>query len=269
MVQIPLAHSCPFCNSPSFKKNGKYKDAQRYKCHNCARSFKDTTNTALHWLHHKTKIVKYFDALHTGLSVRKAAAVAGICKNTSFNWRHKFLASLHSESDIKNKSNAVTNLGLLTLPYSQKGRRKLPEKDNSPRRSVLINHHNQIKIVVVSTKHPVKHIAQEFLKIKPAIVAVVESKKLLARALQTTEGVNKLLRRDLEDLEKRKTKAVILNLQIWLDRFRGVASKYLQQYWNWYSALNNFRYFKTEKDMLFRLFVTGRAYADYRMLKAA
>ena len=43
-----IVEECPHCHSNHIIKKGKYKNRQRYKCKDCNKFFKDTSNTVLH-----------------------------------------------------------------------------------------------------------------------------------------------------------------------------------------------------------------------------
>lgn len=120
MVQYPRAFDCPYCSSISNVRRGTVKNIQVYTCRSCGKSFRDTTNTSLHRLHKKDKVAKYLQAMRLGLSVRKAAAYAGVSKNTSFAWRHKFLCSASLMSRPK-ETRAVLSASLVNHALFSKG----------------------------------------------------------------------------------------------------------------------------------------------------
>jgi len=61
--------TCPYCQSLHYKKNGKDKEVQKYKCTNCDRSFTAYTGT---WLAHiqKAFIDTVFKVNETGQKLR-------------------------------------------------------------------------------------------------------------------------------------------------------------------------------------------------------
>ena len=86
---------CPRCNSKKVRKNGFNKTMQRFFCADCNKSFSASTNTITHSSKKTLEIwQKYVDCMISGLSVRKSAAICGICKDTAFKWRHKILDAL-------------------------------------------------------------------------------------------------------------------------------------------------------------------------------
>ncbi|MDB5934809.1 MAG: transposase, partial [Massilia sp.] len=92
-------HACPRCRSLRVHRDGHADGLQRYRCVGCGRSFNALTGTPLARLRHRTKWLPYLDCMLQSDTVRRAAALVGIHKNTSFRWRHRFLhSSKHDRS---------------------------------------------------------------------------------------------------------------------------------------------------------------------------
>ena len=87
---------CPRCGTHSIRKHGFCLGIQRYQCKKCRRTFNETVNTPLHWIHNKQKMVQYAGTLPEHLSIAKKALQIGVSLNTSFTWRHKILSSFMS-----------------------------------------------------------------------------------------------------------------------------------------------------------------------------
>jgi len=84
---------CPHCAAGSPVRFGHANGLQRYKCHACRRTFNALTGTPLAGLRHREAWRVYAQALIDGESVRRSAAKAGVHRNTAFRWRHRFLAA--------------------------------------------------------------------------------------------------------------------------------------------------------------------------------
>jgi len=82
---------CPKCQSPRVVRNGHANGLQRYQCRGCAVTFNALTGTPLARLRQRVKWLGQAQALHAGLSVRKAAAEMGVHRTTAFRWRHRFV----------------------------------------------------------------------------------------------------------------------------------------------------------------------------------
>jgi len=96
LAQIDRAFSehprCPHCQDEHVAKWGRVKGLQRYRCEACRRQFTPLTNTPLSGLRKREKWGAYLEAMEDGLSVRKAAQRIGVNHKTTFLWRHRFLA---------------------------------------------------------------------------------------------------------------------------------------------------------------------------------
>ena len=80
---------CPHCHA----RNG----AQRYFCPNSRRTFCASTGTALeHTLKPRSTWELLIRCMVERRTVRDAAQICGICRTTSFLWRHKILDSLQN-----------------------------------------------------------------------------------------------------------------------------------------------------------------------------
>lgn len=85
--------NCPHCAAGSPVRFGHANGLQRYQCHACRRTFNALTGTPLAGLRHREAWRVYAQALIDGESVRRSAAKAGVHRNTAFRWRHRFLAA--------------------------------------------------------------------------------------------------------------------------------------------------------------------------------
>ena len=83
---------CPKCQALRVVRNGQADGLQRYKCRGCGVTFNALTGTPLARLRHRDKWIEQAQAMHEGLSVRKAATRMDVHRITAFRWRHRFLA---------------------------------------------------------------------------------------------------------------------------------------------------------------------------------
>lgn len=265
--QLPVAYSCPKCNSTNFIRFGKSKGAQRYKCKSCNRTFKDTTGTPTHGLHKKQKIDKYLEALRKGLSVRKAAKYVGISKNTAFTWRHKFLASLSAQSQPK-ESQAVAGMATIRMDYSAKGRQKPPEKRTNQSKSILITTETKLIIKKLphkkSTKEATKTITNNIAR---GYVATMPD-KLLTQAIKQQENITYIKTAQQANKHKIKASECVMIFEEWMLRFKGVATKYLQHYLSWHTTLHNSQQLKNEKEQFNNSAVNARSLSNFRKTSA-
>ena len=114
---------CPACRSAHFHRHGQAHGLQRYRCVPCRKTFNALTGTPLAHLHHKERWLAYADCLLNSFSVRKAAAQVAIHRNTSFRWRHRFLAL--AKTDRPRCLHGITEADEMYVLESQKGSRRL------------------------------------------------------------------------------------------------------------------------------------------------
>ena len=92
---------CPRCKARRVSRNGRRRGVQRYVCRSCGSTFNAATGTVLAATKKSVSVWEcYVECMVSGLSVRMSAEKCGISKSTSFIWRHKLLDALR-EKDAK------------------------------------------------------------------------------------------------------------------------------------------------------------------------
>lgn len=255
--------NCPHCEGHKFIRYGSDRGLQRYKCKHCSKTFKATTGTPLHRLHKAGKTNRYLKALKLGLSVRKAARFTGISNKTAFAWRHKFLSSL-AQTPVLKSENALTGISIIKLAYSAKGRKKQAEKHQTPSRSMIICHAGQTLLQQLPPLRSMHTAKKEINKWKN--IAKTPS-KFLTSAIKGISLPGKRINKFVEKEAVWATKKETNRIMKWMQRFRGVATKYLQQYWNWYTSMSYFEHFANGTEMFYRLCLNGKNTSIYFNLK--
>jgi transposase-like protein/IS1 family transposase len=245
---------CPHCNSSHTIHRGASKGVEQFTCKDCKRHFRGSYGTALFRIRRKDKWQAYLRLMEQGYSIKRAAKELGIAVQTSFNWRHKILASLQSTLPVK--IGGVVECDDFSLTQSSKGLRKLERK---PRKRGSDGHkQGSDKISVVTAVS----------RSKGTITAVVAARKISGKeAVKALEGrlepkavlitdengaynavsrknkqiIHKKVNSKLNQTQKPKDK---LHLQTvnnqhkqirdFLAPFNGVATKYLPNYLNWF-----------------------------------
>lgn len=114
---------CPHCHSSLINRHGKVNKMQRYRCKNCGKTFVATTATPLARLRYKELWLDYIRCMLDSKVLRVCAEECGINLNTSFRWRHRFLAL---PSTLKaNRLEGIIEANETLFPYSEKGSKKL------------------------------------------------------------------------------------------------------------------------------------------------
>ena len=114
---------CPHCAGDKLYRHGVYYGLQRYRCRQCRRSFNALTNTPLAFIRLRDKWLPFLQCMLGSMTVRAAAATTGIHRNTSFRWRHRFLAM--AKDDRPRPLQGVVEVDETYLLESQKGSRHL------------------------------------------------------------------------------------------------------------------------------------------------
>jgi len=85
---------CPHCQSTRTIKHGTDKqNNQRYLCKECRKTFSAITGSLLSYTKKQAyQWYLYIESLFHGDTIKRSAAIAGICEHTSLVWRHKILS---------------------------------------------------------------------------------------------------------------------------------------------------------------------------------
>jgi len=274
---------CPCCKSTRISKNGlNKKKIQTYVCKNCGKFFCDTTGSAIHKIQLKNKWYQFIELLFDGnyCSVRETARLVGISKNTSFRWRHKVLTAIK----LKVVSfNGIVELDDIHFNFSQKGRKHIPnprkrgksgkkagDNDLSVKVFAAMDRIDTLKLDVVrvgrlkakdirrtglevminpqtniltSDKHPsIKSFTKQMGFKHETFLAKNHSRKSIYHVNTINERANRLRHLINEDL-------------------KGVSTKYLANYTNWFKLVELEKYMKM--DYFDLSFHNCTAHSDY------
>lgn len=255
--------TCPHCSSTSIVRNGHKNNKQQYICKKCKKSFQASTGTPTHGLHHTNKIPIYIKALQQGMTIRVAAKYTGISNNTSFNWRHKFISSIKHTPLLANTENSKS-ITLITTPYNAKGRKKSPEKNRKSSKTLLIQQNGQISIDKLENINTNKQLIELISPLN--IISSVKKKELTI----STKNLNKnsiISQNQLKNQFLNNITKVENTLSQWMKKFRGVASKYLQQYWNWFAGLSNVKVLNNPQYFFAKLCFESHTLQMYKELR--
>lgn len=245
---------CPRCGSTRVRRWGWFSGRQRYRCVECRRTFSDLTSTPAAYVKKLERLAAYSDCLSEGLSVRRAAARVGVHPTTAFRWRHALLAGLYfSEPD---RLAGWIEFDWVLFPFSRKGQRKLsrpPRRRGIPHGSRT--HHRQVSVWVacdrrgraisgmeVAHRPPVNSVAADLaghVQTAPTFIARHGPLGPASAVAHRMGGRFFDLIRDAHAsdaiLGGVETAASFLHrLRDWMRRFRGVATRYLENYLRWH-----------------------------------
>ena len=257
LIDAVVPRACPHCRSSRLHRNGQADGLQRYRCVDCARSFNALTGTPVARLRHRSKWLSYLECMLQSGTVRRAAALVGIHKNTSFRWRHRFLAGARHDRSVPLEG--ITEADETYLLESQKGSRQLTRaprrRGGSARRRGLSHEHDCILVArdrsgrtvdFVTGRAPLKsaHLQRCLTPVvAPDILLVTDGHAaypVFARPAGIRHSAVTLsagLRVD-GVLHVQNVNAYHSRFKQWLRHFHGVASRYLPNYLGWRWALD-------------------------------
>ena len=88
----PRSTRCPHCANSALQRRGGYRGRYRYKCLSCLKTFNELTDTPLAGVRDADKMRLFAAQMaEGGVSLRKSAAALDISLATAFNWRHRII----------------------------------------------------------------------------------------------------------------------------------------------------------------------------------
>jgi len=260
---------CPHCGGDSIWRWGQRNKMQRYRCKVCKRTFNSLTNTPLAHLHKKELWLKYTECLKAGCSIREAASVCNVDKNTAFLWRHRFL---RNASEIKpQRLQVIVEVRELLLRKSLKGQRNIPRKKHKRGNKKAVLPEKE-RVFVVLARDRYTHTFDEVIEklsandLKPLLKKRITHDTLICSdnksAYRTFAHTNRYRHGYVQLSKGISVKKDIVHLRNvthyrnmfrwWMLRFHGVATKYLPNYLGWYRELDAFQQQIPARELLLR-----------------
>lgn len=267
-IRLSPVDTCPYCSSELLVKNGHRGAHQRYKCKVCHRTFTSTSGTSFHGI----KKIGQFEAyrklmLEQYLPIHVIAKQIGISIQTAFDWRHKILSGLNGSSKA---FSGITEIDDVWFLYSQKGRQGLTysrRRGGSKRQG---DNKFQVKLLVTADRESNKDFSVAKIgritksdierkvggKFNASCILVSDKHRSISafaksgnikhvnfKAAKHTAGEEYHVQ-NVNNLASR-IKGVVNQ------RLRGVSTKYLQNYSNWF-ALQEASKSEENKDLQIR-----------------
>lgn len=247
--------ACPHCANVELYRHGWVSGLQRYYCKHCRKTFNALTGTPLAHLRDKSKWLNYLATMMQSLTVRQSAANTDIHRNTSFRWRHRFLSWI--TQDRPAKLHGITEADETYILESNKGKRDLGRKARKRGGSAAQRGISTEQVCVLVARDRSGQTLDFITGNGPL------TKKLLVAALKPTLDTDALLVSDANPTYKtfcmaegishevvnlsegqrvrgahhvQNVNAYHSRLKRWLERFNGVATKYLSNYLGWQRA---------------------------------
>ena len=259
---LSTAPICPRCRCEYVTKAGVHNGRQVYKCKNCKYQFRETAKSLVYHLHKYPLILDYLKCMLEGKSLRACAREVGISLPTSFRWRHKILSAIQGlEGGIT--FSGITEADELLMQYSEKGRRyKSPEEKEQAIKTI----HPNVAVLVMTDREGnllFKHTGENRVQnsqIKEELKRRVSENNLICfkpndefkQAVMESPGKKVIVRHKTKGLAIYSVNVAekkITNFLVWMMRFRGVATKYLQNYLMWFVVMNKYLKDNVESDI--------------------
>jgi transposase-like protein len=247
---------CPHCQGTSLYRHGVFYGLQRYRCRQCKRSFNALTNTPLAFIRLRDKWLPFLQCMLGSMTVRGAADAIGIHRNTSFRWRHRFLAM--AKDDRPKPLQGIVEADETYLLESQKGSRHLTRparrRGGTASRRGISREHDCILVARDRMRQTCDFVTGRgrvtAAQLKMCLLPVLSSNALLvtdgARAYSAFAEAAGIRHRALNIRAGDRGDQVIHIQSVngyhsrfkgWLRRFNGVASRYLPNYLGWQHEL--------------------------------
>lgn len=248
---------CPRCGSDEVHKWGKRNGRQRYRCQadDCGRTFNDFTDTPFaHTRRSWGKWAQYVECMLDGKSLRECAEEVGISLPASFRWRHVVLDALR-QLDEETELSGMVEVDETYFRYSEKGNKNLsrPPRKRGTKAPVSGKSRHHVCVLtgqdrtgeqfatVIDRGNP-KH-ANVFSGLLPHITddvtGLCSDGETAYERFCRLEGIphHHCEHGDADgpgDPHLGHVNNFHSQLKQWLEKFHGVATKYLNHYTSWF-----------------------------------
>lgn len=246
--------SCPICGDVErIVKNGKRAGSQRYICKHCKKSFMANTTSILERTHKSISVWKKFlECMVHGMSILKTAEICEINKNTAFAWRHKVLDALSQmveDTSLEGIVEADETFFILSYKGQKAGLPRKPKKRGESASKRGLSREQVCVPCAIDRKGKVISKISNLGRIQTQGLHRVFDGKIKNKSILCTDKASAYVRfsadNDLKLIQikggKEKLGIYHLNhanayhsgLKTFLKTFKGVSTKYLNNYLTW------------------------------------
>lgn len=242
-------------------KNGKRKNGtQKYKCKHCGSYFSESTNSLLTGTHKSIEVWESFlVCMNDELTLRESAERCGIHYNTAFFWRHKILNSLREDDNLSLGGIVESDETYFTLSFKGNHKRnpdfRYANGRTEARKRGYSNHTKGLSKELACVSCSVDRQSHSFGKVAGtgridlSELESVLSDRVLSGSILCTDG-NTIYRKYaknhdcvVKEIKGGKSKIGVYHLNTvnsyhstlksFVHQFKGVATKYLNNYLVW------------------------------------
>ena len=272
--------ACPYCHTRARRHGYTKNGSQRYFCPNCHRSFLAATGTLLEHSRKPKEIRdKFVQCMMERKTIRESARTCGICTATAFVWRHKYLDALQSMmASVKMDGVVEADEAFFRLSFKGDHRRSkfvMPReahrRGNDVHTRGLSSEQVCVPTAVTRQGLSVGKVGSLGTAKREAVMQVLEGhieeqSTLCTDSLKAYGYLATLLKVRHVAVETGKHMRKGLGIQcvnayhthlksMVEDRFRGVATKYLNNYIVWYNFVGHAKGTMTEKASILAEFI--------------
>ena len=248
--------TCPHCKSMHVIRNGHANGLQRYRCRECCKTFSALTGTPLNRLHKRGKWLDQAHALQDGQTLREIARVLQIHLSTAHRWRHRFLAAPKTVQPqaLTGIAEADETMFLLSFKGKRSGLDRKARKRGGKAAQRGLSH-EQVPVLVARDRAgatmdcvlKAMDMATLSVALKPFltkdVVLCTDGSKAFAGAARKLgiehHAVNLSAGIRVDGAwHVQNVNAYHSRLKAWVQKFRGVATCYLDNYLGWFRALD-------------------------------
>lgn len=278
---------CPHCTAAEVVRFGHANARQRYRCKCCGRTFVALTGTPLLRLREPEKLLGYAACMSEGKTIRASAQAVGLSVDRSFRWRHKFLSWIAEQKP--RGLTGIVEADETFFPKSYKGQRgglpRPPRQRGGPRK--VGSRARELAEAPPAEEPPVAVVVamQRGTRLTHDALLPGRDAASLRVALQPALGADALLCTDANSAygvvartlgieaqsfiadyhgpggngvwHIQNVNAYHSRLKSWMERFHGVATKYLDHYLGWRRLLDRYRDAVTPQQFMFHALRQG------------
>jgi len=252
--------SCPYCHHTDPKKIVKYgvrHGVQWYRCKTCNRTFSSLSNSFLAWSKKGFDTWKRFiSSMIEGHSVRRSAELCRIHRNTAWVWRHKILDALTQYQNSQGSMSGIVEADDTFFPLSYKGskpigrdahQRGTPASKRGISKekvcvSCAVEREGQVFSKVSALGPPKAKALQRVFRNRISKQATVctdnatayvsYGKRRKFRHIRVPNGIRLLGTYHVQNINSYHSR-----LKEFIRKFKGVATKYLDNYLVWFNQI--------------------------------
>lgn len=243
---------CPHCAASRCQRWGGFSGRQRYRCTQCRRTFSDLTATPAAYLKRLEQFSEYRSCMRASISVRRAGALLGVSKDTTFRWRHRLLfhvrrcdpVQLRGYTEVADWRFAHSAKGRSTHHPRQRGLRWAPLHRPSVWVSFVTDRLGGAAAAITGNRRPgaagLRFGLERFIGTDVILITAgprLSGHATFATMLDLAVHCRARARHGTELPHTRTVTRYIAEFRSWLKPFLGVSTRYLENYLTWFSVL--------------------------------